>query len=163
MAQPPASPGNPGDSPPTRRRLLSRWSWIAGLGVLLGGQLWLLLKLIFAPLTPEERGGEFSAGPLENFAVGSVTHLRPKQLFVARLPTTVLALSHNCTHQDCVLGYVPERQVLLCPCHGAQFSLTGEVLSGPAPRPLDRYTVMVRAGQVIIDTAQRHRMPTTPG
>ena len=43
-------------------------------------------------------------------------------------PTGVLALSDDCTHQKCTVDYLPERQLIFCPCHGAQFSTTGESL-----------------------------------
>jgi Rieske Fe-S protein len=33
-----------------------------------------------------------------------------------------------------------EAQAYLCPCHDAKFNSEGEVLDGPPPRALDRYT-----------------------
>jgi Rieske Fe-S protein len=67
----------------------------------------------------------------------------------------VLALSDECTHQKCTVDYLPERHVIFCPCHGAQFSVTGAVLAGPAPRPLERFATALQDGRVIVDTAHR--------
>ena len=67
-------------------------------------------------------------------------------------PTGVLALSDECTHLKCTVDYLPERQVIFCPCHSAQFSTTGAVLAGPAPRPLDRFAITVQDGQIVVDT-----------
>ena len=138
----------------TRRRLV-RLGWITAVGAAAGGQLWLLLKLFFAPLTPGEGRGQFTPGALDQFPVGSVTHVRQGRFLLVRQPTGVLALSDECTHQKCTVDYLPERQVIFCPCHGAQFSVTGAVLAGPAPRPLDRFATTVQDGHVIVDTTHR--------
>jgi cytochrome b6-f complex iron-sulfur subunit len=84
-----------------------------------------------------------------------VTHFRQGRFLLVRQPTGVLALSNECTHQKCTVDYLPEHRVIFCPCHGAQFSVTGAVLAGPAPRPLERFTTTLQDGHVIVDT--RHR------
>lgn len=51
----------------------------------------------------------------------------------------------RCTHLACQyawdeevdLTFHPEDDVFHCPCHHAIFRVTGEVIRGPAPRPLD--------------------------
>jgi cytochrome b6-f complex iron-sulfur subunit len=44
---------------------------------------------------------------------------------------TFTALSATCTHQACeITGYVGQN--FLCPCHGSQFSTSGQVVQGPA-------------------------------
>ena len=138
----------------TRRRLL-RLGWITTLCVAVGGQLWLLLKLFFTPTAPGEGRGQFALGSLEQFPVGSVTHFRKGRFLLVRQPTGALALSDECTHQKCTVDYLPERHVIFCPCHGAQFSVTGTVLAGPAPRPLDRFATTLQDGHVIVDTTHR--------
>ena len=138
----------------TRRRLLRR-GWIITLCIAVGGQLWFLVKLFLAPLTPGEGRGQFTLGPIEQFPIGSVTHFRKGRFFLVRQPMGVLALSDECTHQKCTVDYVPERHVIFCPCHGAQFSVTGAVLAGPAPRPLERFATALQDGHVIVDTTHR--------
>jgi thiosulfate dehydrogenase [quinone] large subunit len=43
-----------------------------------------------------------------------------------------------CTHSGCTVHATPDAQVLVCPCHGAQFDpgANGEAVKGPARRPL---------------------------
>ena len=132
-----------------------RLGWIAAICVTVGGQLWFLLKLFFAPTPPGEGRGQFTPGPLEQFPMGSVTHFRKGRFLMVRQPTGVLALSDECTHQKCTVDYLPERRIIFCPCHSARFSVTGAVLTGPAPRPLDRFATMLQDGQVIVDTTHR--------
>ena len=145
----------------TRRRLV-RLGWITSVLIVVGGQLWLLLKLFFAPTTPGEGRGQFALGALDTFPVGSVKHFRKERCIIAHHPTGVLALSDECTHLKCTVDYLPERQVIFCPCHGAQFSTTGAVLAGPAPRPLDHFSITVQDGQIVVDTTQRLTAPS-PG
>jgi Rieske Fe-S protein len=60
----------------------------------------------------------------------------------------VHAFSATCTHQGCTVGSVAGGRIS-CPCHGSQFdAVTGEVLRGPATRPLPPVTVDVSNGVV---------------
>lgn len=156
-----AAPEPAGTPPPTplsetsiTRRRLTRLGWISALAVLLGGQLWVLLKLVMTPATPGESRGTFTLGPFSEFPPGSVTHFRKARVFLVHAPTGLLALGDECTHQQCPLLYVAERHVLQCNCHGARFAPTGEVLDGPAPHPLPRYAVRLEDGQVSVDTTR---------
>lgn len=59
--------------------------------------------------------------------------------------TAVLA---SCTHRGCQPEPLADR--LVCPCHGSEFSRTGEVLAGPAERALTRYDVVEEGDRVIV-------------
>lgn len=49
-----------------------------------------------------------------------------------------VALTAVCTHEACtVTGFQNSRYV--CPCHGSQYSITGAVVQGPAPRALQAF------------------------
>jgi menaquinol-cytochrome c reductase iron-sulfur subunit len=61
-----------------------------------------------------------------------------------------VAMSNTCTHLGCRVRWIAEQQQFLCPCHNAIFSKDGEVVSGPPPRPLDRYEVKVEDDQLYI-------------
>ena len=42
-----------------------------------------------------------------------------------------------CTHMGCVVKFNSFERCWDCPCHGSQFGVDGEVLNGPAVRPLE--------------------------
>jgi cytochrome b6-f complex iron-sulfur subunit len=49
-------------------------------------------------------------------------------------------LNPTCTHAGCTVGlYAPANRGISCPCHGSFFDISGQVLNGPADRPLASY------------------------
>ncbi len=52
----------------------------------------------------------------------------------------------RCTHLGCPINWDEKGKKFDCPCHGGVFSPTGEVLAGPPPRPLERYTYKLESG-----------------
>lgn len=61
-----------------------------------------------------------------------------------------VAMSNICTHLGCRVRWISEQEQFFCPCHNAVFAKTGEVVSGPPPRPLDQFTVRVEDNQIFI-------------
>ena len=51
-----------------------------------------------------------------------------------------VALSKICTHQGCTVAYDPASGNLPCPCHGSLYDISGQVINGPAPDPLKKYS-----------------------
>ena len=61
-----------------------------------------------------------------------------------------IALSRVCTHLGCLVGYDKFNNKLVCPCHAGEFDLEGRVLSGPATKSLQRYSLKITADQITI-------------
>jgi menaquinol-cytochrome c reductase iron-sulfur subunit len=61
-----------------------------------------------------------------------------------------VAFAPSCTHLGCAYHWNDEIQSFLCPCHTSVFRPDGSVVSGPAPRPLDRYVSKVVGGKLLI-------------
>lgn len=61
-----------------------------------------------------------------------------------------VAMSNICTHLGCRVRWIDDQGQFFCPCHNAVFDKDGEVISGPPPRPLDRYQVKVEDDQLYV-------------
>src|SRR5947209_2127689 len=62
----------------------------------------------------------------------------------------VTAFAPQCTHLGCAYHWDESNKNFLCPCHTSTFDITGKVLTGPAPRPLDRYEVKVDGTKLML-------------
>jgi len=62
----------------------------------------------------------------------------------------VVAFGPNCTHLGCAYHWEPDRKDFLCPCHTSVFNIDGNVESGPAPRPLDRFETRVDGTHLLL-------------
>jgi Rieske Fe-S protein len=77
--------------------------------------------------------------------------LRGEQLVVTQ-PTAgdFKVFSAICTHQGCMVGAVADGAII-CPCHNSMYDIaTGQVVGGPAPRPLAERPVTVDSGQITL-------------
>ena len=48
----------------------------------------------------------------------------------------------------------------MCPCHASSFDITGDVLSPPAPRPLDIFPVRIENDIVKVDIRKATKRQT---
>jgi Rieske Fe-S protein len=64
-------------------------------------------------------------------------------IIVRTSATAAQAVSDICTHAACGVRYDRASKIFVCPCHGSRYSLAGAVLTGPASRPLARYTTQL--------------------
>ncbi|MBZ5624977.1 MAG: ubiquinol-cytochrome c reductase iron-sulfur subunit [Acidobacteriia bacterium] len=62
----------------------------------------------------------------------------------------VVAFGPQCTHLGCAYHWEESKNEFLCPCHSSLFSIDGKVVSGPAPRPLDRFKTKVEGTKLLL-------------
>jgi len=62
----------------------------------------------------------------------------------------IAAFNPICTHQGCTVAWNAEATRFDCPCHGSQFDASGEVVSGPATKPLASYAVKTEDDLVLV-------------
>ena len=109
-------------------------------------------------LTPRDDAGPHAAtlGQVERFLRGTA-----KTVMVGDRPVLVIrlddgsfrAFSALCTHLQCVVAYAPDRKQIECPCHRGVYSLEGQNVAGPPPRPLDVLAVTIVNGIVTVSEA----------
>jgi Rieske Fe-S protein len=71
----------------------------------------------------------------------------------ARSVDGIVAYSAICTHEQCpVAHWSKEKDALHCPCHASEFDPArgGQVVGGPAPRPLPALPIGLKDGALVV-------------
>jgi len=151
-----AAIGRPGEESEVSRREFLNYAWLASLGILVLETGVLTYQFAMPRLGPGEFGGPVDIGPVESLPSAG---LEPEPFNKAKFwwVTTAdgaLALYKVCTHLGCIFDWKSDQGKFICPCHGSQFTREGELLTGPAPRSLDRMVITARdgSGAVVAET-----------
>jgi menaquinol-cytochrome c reductase iron-sulfur subunit len=65
-------------------------------------------------------------------------------------PEKITVFSPVCPHLGCHFLWDPKVERFECPCHASEYSMDGEVLYGPAPRPLDVLPHKIEQGALFV-------------
>lgn len=140
-----------GQGPPTeaaRRRFLfltGTTSVLAGVVGFLGATA----RFLF-PNVLYEPPSRFPVGRPNDFPPASATFLPARRVFVINSAAGFYAISSICTHLGCNVRV--DEQGFACPCHGSRFDANGQVVSGPAPRPLAWFGLSLSPrGELVVD------------
>lgn len=134
-----------------RRRFLSQA--VMWFGALFGlGTLTLRFVQFLIPSPRQKRYEAVLIGTESQLPVGEAVSLDlgSHKLVVLRTGEGVVAFSRRCTDLGCLVSWNQEREQFVCPCHQGLFDKTGLNIAGPPPRPLDRFEVLTRGGQVYV-------------
>ena len=149
---------NHSDLPPKEKKLLSRRNFLglafaASLAALAGQWLAVLVKFL-QPSKTAGFGGQVYAGLVNEFPLGSVNRVMAGRFYIVRNEAGLLAIYQKCTHLGCSVPWVEAEGQFHCPCHGSLYNQVGEVIGGPAPRPMDIFPVKIQNGEVWVDTSR---------
>ena len=129
--------------------------WGVSLAGLLGQAGAALLNFFKPRVEPGAFGSKVAAGQVNEFQPGTVSHVPRGRFFISRLEDGgLLALWHRCTHLGCTVPWRQDEGQFHCPCHSSLYNTRGEVIGGPAPRPLDLFPIEIVEGQVVVDTSR---------
>ncbi len=143
---------NPPEKPVSRRDALKiAWAALGGLVAL--EVVGVTLAYMQPRLAEGEFGGEVTAGEVDEFPPGSVTHISNGRFYLSRLQDGgFLAIHQRCTHLGCNVPWEQTQGAFVCPCHNSQFTVEGDLLTPPAPRPLDLFPIAIEDGLIKVDT-----------
>lgn len=143
------------------RRLVFRWLGWGTILALLGH--W-TVGTVLGFLWPR-RFGAFgrvvSAGSVSDYQLGDVKVVRDGKFYVSRVPEGFIALWWKCPHLGCAVPWKPDEASMdpikdtgrfNCPCHGSLYDRYGQVIAGPAPRPMDYFPLEIRDGKLLVAT-----------
>lgn len=139
--------------PDSGRRNFLGLAWIVSMVVLFGQAGTALLRFFKPRIEPGAFGSKVVAGQVDEFEPGTVSHIQKGRFYISRLEDGgFLAIWQRCTHLGCTVPWREGEAGFHCPCHSSIFDSTGEVVSGPAPRPMDLFAIEIVAGQLVVDT-----------
>jgi Rieske Fe-S protein len=104
-------------------------------------------RYLIPPGSGEPATGSVTAARLSALGLNSAVLFKfgSRPGLLVRTPDGDLrAFSAVCTHLDCTVQYRADTAQIWCACHNGLYDLAGNVVSGPPPRPLERFTVNVR-------------------
>lgn len=104
-------------------------------------------------LIPKEK--EKKAGEVLIATVSDIPEKAPLPVEIAGNKALLLktnegfvAFSRKCTDLGCLVSWDSNRERFVCPCHQGVYDKNGKNISGPPPRPLDRFDV-VQKGEML--------------
>ncbi len=119
----------------------------------IGSVLYPILAYMNPPRQGEVQVTSVKAGTLDEIEndSGRIIRFGNKPVILVRTATGDLrAFDGTCTHLDCTVQFHKEMGVIWCACHNGKYDLHGRNISGPPPRPLDEYRVVVQGNDVLI-------------
>lgn len=72
-------------------------------------------------------------------------------VYLVRTGGEVRALDSTCTHLGCRTRFNAESGHFECPCHGGTYDVTGKVIGGPPPSPLQILPTRVEDDRVFVE------------
>jgi menaquinol-cytochrome c reductase iron-sulfur subunit len=150
---------------PVRRRKFFRRMIGFCAGVIGAGLAIPLLGYVISPAFKRREQPWVEVGKLDELPVGEPTQLDHLQTVqdgwrattshkavwaIKQTDGRLTVFSPLCPHIGCGYRWDGQDRKFHCPCHGSVYSMNGQVLGGPAPRPLDELPNKVEEGRVLV-------------
>jgi menaquinol-cytochrome c reductase iron-sulfur subunit len=155
---------------PAETAVYTRRSWhlaaIYALGAVMGLALAIpTILYLFIPPRQRRRSQWIDAGDVTQLTPGSPVEMsfqesridgwrviteKKTAWVVKEANNQIVAFGPQCTHLGCAYHWDDASKKFMCPCHSSFFSIEGQVLAGPAPRPLDRYATRIENNRLQI-------------
>lgn len=135
----------------TRREFLN-WSLTASLAAFVGTAIGPVWRFVF----PGEVGPEPTEVELKDFpellpGSGKIFKFGRRPAIMLRTPDGKLkAFTAVCTHFECTVQYKKDTNQIWCACHNGFYDTDGKVVSGPPPKPLEEYDILVEKDKIIV-------------
>jgi cytochrome b6-f complex iron-sulfur subunit len=159
-----------GEAATTRRGILAFAGW--GTMAIIGLQALVAFIVYFWPRKLGTFGSKISVGTPDQFQPGDVKYFVDGKFYLVRLAPNdeladdaaggFLALYQKCVHLGCTVPWRPDfewpfnghtvKGLFRCPCHGSTYLKNGQIIYGPAPRPLDYMKITLENGKLVVDT-----------
>ncbi len=143
------------DNKITRRGFLN---WVTNLGVVafLGSIFYPIIRYLIPPETREPNVNqvklEFNRDDILADPQRAKTFKLGRTMGIIYITDAgeIKSLAATCTHLDCTVQHRPDMGIIWCSCHNGKFDLDGNNISGPPPRPLEKFIVNEVEGDIFV-------------
>ncbi|HQU30412.1 MAG: Rieske 2Fe-2S domain-containing protein [Planctomycetia bacterium] len=145
------------ETPLNRRRFLYFTGW-GCIGIFLMTLFGGVMRFFF-PRTIVEPPTRYKIGYPSQYTLGVSERFKKQfRIWIVREADRLYVIEAKCTHLGCTPNWLAAEGKFKCPCHGSGFTPDGINIEGPAPRPMERFKVMLETdGQIIVDAGVRFR------
>jgi cytochrome b6-f complex iron-sulfur subunit len=147
---------NSSDSGVTRRDFLSSAAMTVGLVLSIGTAAIYSLKYL-VPAKKKAKYVDILVGNVKGLPNGASLEFLDgmgKKAILINNDGKISAFSKICTHLGCEVEWEPEKKEFFCPCHHGYFNANGKNIAGPPPRPLDKYKVTIKDGNIFVSVRE---------
>lgn len=140
-----------------RRKFFYLLGW-GFLGIFMIAVLGATVRFFF-PRVLYEPPTKYKVGYLVDYTPGVSERFKKKyRVWIVREVDKLYVIQAKCTHLGCTPNWLSSEGKFKCPCHGSGFTPDGVNIEGPAPRPLERFKVVLADdGQILVDESVRFR------
>jgi Rieske Fe-S protein len=135
------------------RRNFLKYFLSGGLAGFAAITIYPVLSFLNPPKQTEVEVTSVLVGKVEDIKPGESKIIRfgNKPVIIIRTDTDKFtAFSATCTHLDCTVQYKKDEKIIWCACHNGKYDLYGKNISGPPPKPLDKFTVTIKNDELIV-------------
>ncbi len=129
---------------------------VGGIGAAVAiSTLYPVIKYIIPPVKKFSSLNEMVVGKATEVPEnsGKIFQFNKDKVIVINDNGKLTACSAVCTHLGCLVHWDNALNLISCPCHGAKYKQTGEIISGPQPLPLPAFKARVEGADLIIAKA----------
>ena len=135
------------------KRDFLQWVLAGGVTAFLGAVFYPIFAYLNPPKQAEVEVSSVKAGKLSEMEKesGKIIKFGTKPVILIRTANDeVRAFSATCTHLDCTVQFRKDFGMIWCACHNGKYDLNGRNVSGPPPRPLDEFRVLIQGDEIQI-------------
>ncbi|NTW55210.1 MAG: Rieske 2Fe-2S domain-containing protein [Chlorobaculum sp.] len=129
---------------------------VGGVGAVVAvSALYPVVRYIIPPEKKVKVVNELTVGKASEVPAGSgkIYQFNADKVIVVNHGGTLTAVSAVCTHLGCLVHWEEAANELACPCHGAKYKQTGEIISGPQPKALKQYKAKIDGDSIVVSIA----------
>ncbi|NOY59076.1 MAG: Rieske (2Fe-2S) protein [Calditrichaeota bacterium] len=137
---------------PGRRKFMG-WSFFTSLTGFFGMIFYPIWRFIMPPPVAESTQNSVKAAVVNELQPnsGKIFPFNNKPAILIRLSNgKYRSFTAVCTHLQCTVQYRKDWKIIWCACHNGKYDLNGLVISGPPPRPLEEYDVLIVKKDIIV-------------